>query len=217
MKLIFKLAALLMLASTYSYSAAQVLDPLWQKTVQHLQKAQNYVAHDIDQKLEAEGNGEKKNVVMKIQQTAWKDKNPVYTVISADPKPKDGGTPKVVDFEDVMKVVFKLMLTEQTKVTRMDAQKFEGLNATLFQIKEGGVQSIDAKLWVHPETGEVYSYHIQMSIPLMVELDSKVRFAETAFGVRLGQYRETHFKIKIPFKKATGNLNETLSNWIPRP
>ena len=79
MKLIFKLAALMILASTYCYSSAQTIDPLWQKTVQHLQKAQNYVAHDIDQKLEAEGNGEKKNVVMKIQQTAWKDKKPVLS------------------------------------------------------------------------------------------------------------------------------------------
>ena len=146
MKLISKLVALFVLASTYSYSSAQTIDPLWQKTVQHLQKAQNYVAHDIDQKLEAEGNGEKKNIVMKIQQTAWKEGNPVYSVTSVDPKPKDGRTQKSVDFEDVMKSVYKLMLAEQTKTTRIDGQKFEGANTTLFQIDEGGIQSIHAKL-----------------------------------------------------------------------
>ncbi len=90
-------------------------------------------------------------------------------------------------------------------------------DAVLFEIDEGSVQKIKAKIWVQPETGEVYRYQIRVSVPLAVEFDTQVRFDDTPNGVRLGVIRETEFASKIPFKKAKGHLLENLSNWVLRP
>lgn len=217
MKTGIKLAINILFAFICINANADTPDPLWSKTVQHLQKAQKYVARDIEQKLEAEKDGVKKQATMKAQISSWKDNTPVYSILSVEPKPKDGANLKAIDFEAMMKGVNRLMCDDQTSVKRSNGQKIEGVDAVLFEIDEGSVQKINAKIWVQPETGEVYRYQIRVSVPLAVEFDTQVRFDDTPNGVRLGVMRETEFASKIPFKKAKGHLLENLSNWVLRP
>lgn len=221
MKTLFKLALHAILASSLAIGSTQAFaqsqDPLWIKSVQQLQNAQKYVARDIEQKVEAERGDEKKAMVMTIRQTAWKGKDPVYSVISVDPPPKDGRQAKPLDFEDVLKSVYKIMLDDTTPVKRHDGQAIEGKAATMFEIDQGGLQKFNAKIWVHPESGQVYHYNIQLAVPLLLELETQATLADSEAGVRVVRTRDSKFKIKIPFKKGSGHLNETLSNWVLRP
>lgn len=217
MKTAVKLIAGLVLSISCLQAFADAPDPLWKKAVQHLQQAQKYAARDIEQKLEVDKDGTKKQVTMKLQQSSWKEQAPVYTIMSAEPAPKDGKLPKAIDFEPMMKGVSRLMCDEQTPVTRINGQKRDGLDLTVFEFSEGGIQKVNAKIWVYPETGEIYSYQIHVAVPLAAEFDMKVRFDDTPQKIRLGVARETTFQSKVPFNKAEGHLFETLSNWVARP
>ncbi|MBB5204719.1 hypothetical protein HNQ51_002033 [Inhella inkyongensis] len=211
-----KLAALLLCVYSAG-SFATTPDPLWVKVVRNARAAEMFVARDIDQKVALDQGAGRKEIAIKLQQTAWQEGEPVYTVISSEPKPKESSARKPMAFDAMLKGLAKNAFDEQAAFKRQDHVKWNGTDATEFELNEGSSNKLRFKLWAHPENGEIYAYHVTVAIPLVVAFDMKVQFADTPMGLRLGVNREINFESKMPFKSGGGHVVEALSNWVTRP
>jgi hypothetical protein len=209
--------AVLWLCVCSAGSFASTPDPLWVKVVRNVRAADTFVAREIDQKLALNKDETKKEVLIKLLQTAWKDGEPVYTVVSSEPKSKNPSVRKPMSFDAMLRNLAKNAFDEQAPAKRQDHVKWNDTNTTVFEMDEGSSNKLRFKLWTNPETGDLYAYHVKVSVPMVVAFDMLVQFADTPIGQRLGVSREINFESKIPFKSGGGHMVETLSNWVARP
>lgn len=216
MKLWTKLVAGTIMTLAALSAWAETPDPLWVKVVDNLKKTAKFVPRDIDTKMEIDKDGTKKNVSFKSQQTGWKDHEPTYTVSDIQPTPKDPSKIKPLDFEAMLKPMFRNVFEPNAEVKRTNGVKLNNVDTSLFELEQSGLQKFRVKVWANPETGDVYRYDVHAEMPLTMAFDMSITLAETATGVRLGTTRDTRFVSKVPFSKAGGHIVDTLSNWIPR-
>lgn len=194
---------------------AQNTDPLWEKVVSELRASEKYVAQDIEQKIAFRNDDSVKQGLFKLKLSEWKKGLPIYSVLSLESPSTEQKPKKPIDIEEIFVSLRKTMLSKAPGLSRKDDVDFNGVPATLFEVGDSGIQKANMRIWVHSQSGQIYQYRLSVYVPFAFDAETRVSFADTPVGTRLGTQRHTELKFLIPFKKGQGSIVETLSNWAP--
>lgn len=217
--------ALLFSLTLGTFSAqAETIDPLWLKTIAHMQELKKWVAQDMDIVAEvSKGSDPSKTVTSKSHLNGWKDKQAVYDTIQlappADPnKPKSNKEPAAVTMMNAIDKIQASIFDPENFPKRLDNQKLDGQSWTLFQLEQEQLgQKMAVKVWIDSATGSIHrmesQFHVSMYgdgiIHTLFENDERVR----CFPKQIN----TKMDILIPFKNGKMNLQQNPKNWILRP
>jgi hypothetical protein len=198
----------------FSISAiANSPDPLWEKTVAHHQQTKKWAAKDVLQIVRATKDGETKTKTITKQLDAWEGEKAKYKVVSIDPPTPNASAKNPIDLTEMTESTEKEFFNLKTQVKRTDNSALGKQDCVKFE-----VENTSGKLtaWVDKQTGKIIQKQVNISIPMIVDGFILTKFTEQE-GITLPHTVATQFDIKIPFKKARMEINETFSNWFSRP
>lgn len=203
----------LLLLSISINAIANTPDPLWEKTVAHHQQTMKWVAKDVLQIVSATKDGETKTKKITKQLDAWEGEKAKYKVVSIDPPTPNASAKNPIDLTEMTESTEKEFFNLKTKMKRTDNSVLGKQDCVKFE-----VENTSGKLtaWVDKQTGKIIQKQVNISIPMIVDGFILTKFTEQE-GITLPHTVATQFDIKIPFKKARMEINETFSNWFSRP
>ena len=220
----YRLALLLSLGfSTFSAQAAAI-EPLWLKTIAHMQELKKWVAQDMDIVAEvSKGNDPSKTVTSKSHLNGWKDKQAEYDTIQlappADPnKPKSNKEPAAVTMMNAIDNMQASIFDPENFPKRLDNQNLDGQSWTLFQFEQAQLgQKMAVKVWIDASTGCVYRMESQFHVSMYVDGSIHTQFDNAESNHCFPKQIDAKIDILIPFKNGKMNLQQSPRNWILRP
>jgi hypothetical protein len=204
-----------LLCAAHSVTLAAQPDPLWEKVVQQYKATDNYAAKEIRQNVTLEKDQETRHSIIRLQLSGWKDTTPQYEVVSIEPAPKEKKKP--MNMDAMLKDAYQQVFSTAMQPKRSDNVRLGEQNATLFELDEGTLQKVSLQLWAEPATGKILQLKLQASMPMAFEASISTSYRPGPDGMSFPAQRKTAFEIHIPFKKAKGSFDETLSQWEARP
>lgn len=209
---------LLFLVLSFSQSAhgtTKVVDPLWEKVVAQRNLLKKWVAKNIEQIVLETPKGEvtKQTTVLKQFDRIEKAK-PVYNILDVNPPlsdPKDAD--QNVDFGAMFLPSESKIFTVNASVKRSNAQVINGKSLAVFEYSKS---TLNIKLWVDPDTGELHQRVFQGSMPFM----SGVMTTTYHIGENmrnLPKQATTKVSLTIPFQKSEIEIRDVYKNWFELP
>ncbi len=219
-----RLALLLSLAFSTFSAQAETIDPLWLKTIAHVQELKKWVAQDIDSVDEANmGSDPSKTVTSKLHLSGWKDKQAVYDTIQisppADPsKATSNKKPPAIAIGNAIDKLQDLIFDPETFPKRQDNQELDGQTWTLFQFEYAQLgQKMAVKVWIDASTGCMYRMESQFHISMMGDGRIHTQFDKDEKNHCFPKQIDEKIDILVPFKNGKMNLKQNPKNWILRP
>jgi hypothetical protein len=214
------LAASALLLSGARPAHAHTIDPLWKSTIDHVARAKQWIAQDVDLSvIERKDGRDGAPTRSHARLTGWNGAKPVYEALQSDPPPEPGKAPETQQFDANLFVAMgDAMLVEQANVERSDGQSLHGKTWTLFHIAKSKLASkLDLKLWVDPDTGCRHYSEMRVHISLTVDAQINTRYAPHAQGDCLPTQTDIDGASLIPFSGIDLRMVTRPSNWIARP
>lgn len=220
----YRLALLLSLTFSTFLAQAETIDPLWLKTIAHMQELKKWVAQHMDIVAEvSKGSEQSKTVTSKTHLSGWKDKQGVYDTIQlappADPnKPKNNKVPATVTMVNAINEIQASIFDSETIPKRLDNQQLDGESWTLFQFEQAQLgQKIAVKVWIDSATGSIHRMESQFHVSMYGDGTIHTLFENDEHARCFPKQINTKMDIQILFMNGKMNLKQRPRNWILRP
>lgn len=201
-------------------SLAQNQDTLWLKVVTKMKANQQMVPRDVELTMYVTKDEQQSQINIQKRITSWNQHGAVYTnlkttVVPASPEPKKEMKP--FDMKSVMNGISGEIFKPDANVKRTDDVILGGKKWSLFELKEGGLKKTSMKIWVHPETTQIYQQEIEAYIPMGFDGKMQTFYDLEDEGNNLPVMSKSSGVVLIPFRKMTLSITESYKNWISRP
>lgn len=194
---------------------------MWRKTVERAQAAHLLVASEIDMNASISKGGQPASPAhFQSHLSGWAQGKPVYTTTELDVLPgaaKKNGQAISTMMNSIVDTEQSLLVPE-AKVRRVDAQRLDGKNWTVFHLEDGSVgRKMTARVWVDAETACIHQIDTDLHLALYMDARVKTAYAIDAQGRCLPGKIDADIEILVPFKGGKMKMTQSATDWIARP
>jgi len=215
--IIKSLSVAVVFAGAIAPSHAQNTDALWDKVVVQLDAAHRWVAGDFDLSSDVDTGSEVKHISTTMRLSAWKEGQPLYEQVKAQPPDSGNGPRKDFKFLNALTSLADA-LKDGDAPHRINGQSLTGVPCVLFETHfDKALQTGAVKLWVDPQSGAPRQMVVTVHMPLMLDATITTRYVAGPEGSVMPANVEYALEVLVPFKKSKVHMEQITTSWVARP
>lgn len=203
---------------------AQTADPLWLKAQAHIEGTKNLVASEVAAHTEIiDGDGKNQDTIdKKTRLTAWKDGEPVRSVVSLVETQKSALGDAQFDLglanhpEKAMSGILTVQRQEETILDSIPCVVFQVTG----RMEKKKKIPFTGKVWIDKTTGlplRVDYTFDPSSIPMTKSMSQSVVYSRTSEGSWLPKTVSIDALMSVMFMKIKMTVRQNLDVWVSRP
>ncbi|MCZ8073903.1 MAG: hypothetical protein O9341_07195 [Paucibacter sp.] len=199
--------------------SSQAADPLWLKTLAHLEAQKQVVPDESSTRIEATSNYTDTTLTRR-KLDHWEGSKPIYRITAAEPPLAPGDAEREQQNQQISETLGRGQdwLTPDTPVRRNEGVALDGQSWTLFEAEDKSfTRKVQLRAWVDPETGRPHRIDIQGRFVMVIQLDVSSRYQTDARGRSLAQNVAGTLKVDTLGKGMNLRFDIGVDSWAERP
>lgn len=198
---------------------ALAADPLWLKTLAHLEAQKQVVPDESSTRIEATSNYTDTTLTRR-KLDHWEGSKPIYRITAAEPPLAPGDAERENQNQQISETLGRGQdwLSPDTPVRRSEGVALDGQSWTLFEAEDKSfTRKVLLRAWVDPETGRPHRIDIQGRFVMVIQLDVSSRYQTDVRGRSLAQNVAGTLKVDTLGKGMKLRFDIAVDSWAERP